>query len=198
MAEHMQTHQVHCSWVPHYEVTSYHAPPGLLCGRRCPGILYVHAHCVTVVESKLFKCCGRVKWVHQQSVILTRGQFWPSGIVVACVCLCVRLSVRVCGNHLLVRAITRDPFKLWSPNLDQRCKRPCLGPYCFGGQLTLTFKVKFNLKVRIYPIWACPHHNSLPIGARITQFGPDVKNCLVKISFVLGGNWPWPSGSTLT
>ena len=27
-------------------------------------------------------------------VIFTRGQFWPSGIVVACVCLCVRLCVR--------------------------------------------------------------------------------------------------------
>ena len=26
--------------------------------------------------------------------VFTRGQFWPSGIVVACVCLCVRLSVR--------------------------------------------------------------------------------------------------------
>ena len=26
--------------------------------------------------------------------IFTRGQFWPSGIVVACVCLCVRLCVR--------------------------------------------------------------------------------------------------------
>ena len=26
--------------------------------------------------------------------VFTRGQFWPSGIVVACVCLCVRLCVR--------------------------------------------------------------------------------------------------------
>ena len=35
-----------------------------------------------------------------------------------CVCLCVS----PCVNHLLVRARTRDPFKLGSPNLDQRCK----------------------------------------------------------------------------
>ena len=34
-----------------------------------------------------------------------------SGIVVACVCLCVRVSERVCITHLLVCAITRDPFK---------------------------------------------------------------------------------------
>ena len=63
--------------------------------------------------------------------VFTRGQFWPSGIVVACVCVCVCvcvcLSVCLCVNHLLVRAITRDPFKLGSPNLDRRCKRPWLG-----------------------------------------------------------------------
>ena len=34
----------------------------------------------------------------------------------ASVCLCVC----VCGNHLLVRTITRDLFKLGSPNLDLR------------------------------------------------------------------------------
>ena len=45
---------------------------------------------------------------------VTRGQFWPSGIVVACVCLCVCVSV----NHEFVRAITHQPFKLGSPNLD--------------------------------------------------------------------------------
>ena len=38
------------------------------------------------------------------------------------VCVCVSL----CVNHLLVCAIIRDPFKLGSPNLDQRCKRPWL------------------------------------------------------------------------
>ena len=34
---------------------------------------------------------------------------------------------------LLVRAITRDPFKLGSPNLDQRCKRPLLRFHLFCG-----------------------------------------------------------------
>ena len=57
----------------------------------------------------------------------TRGQFWPSGIVVACVCV----SVSLCVNHLLVRAITWDPFKLGSPNLKHRCKRPWLRSLLF-------------------------------------------------------------------
>ena len=89
---------------------------------------------------------------HQQSAIFTRGQFWPSGIVVACVCLCVRPSVRVCGNHLLVRAITRHPFKLGSPNLDHRCKRPWLRSLLFWGVIDLDLQGQINFKVKSYPI----------------------------------------------
>ena len=69
--------------------------------------------------------------------VSTRGQFWPSGIVVACVCVCVCLSVRLCVNHLLVRAIIRLLFKLGSPNLDQRCKRPWLRSLLFWGAIDL-------------------------------------------------------------
>ena len=50
---------------------------------------------------------------------LPRGQFWPSGIVIACVYVSVRVCV--CINHLLVLTITHQPFKLESLNLDQRC-----------------------------------------------------------------------------
>ena len=49
----------------------------------------------------------------------------------------------------------------------------------------MTFKVKFTLKVKIYPISACPHHNSSPVQARITKFGGELQNTLVKISIVL-------------
>ena len=38
----------------------------------------------------------------------------------------VCVSVCVCGNHLLVRAITQHPCKLGSLNLDHRCKKPWL------------------------------------------------------------------------
>ena len=54
-----------------------------------------------------------------KTIIFTRGQFWPSGIVVACVCVCVHVCVSLCVNHLVVHTITRDPFKLGSPKLDQ-------------------------------------------------------------------------------
>ena len=45
---------------------------------------------------------------------------------------------------------------------------------------------------------ACPHDNSSPVQAKITKFGPEKQNTLVKIPIVFGGNWPRPSRSNLT
>ena len=58
----------------------------------------------------------------------------------ASVCLCVRVSVRVCINHGLVRTITHHSFKLESPNLDQRCKRPWFRYLLFLGMIDLDLK----------------------------------------------------------
>ena len=51
--------------------------------------------------------------------------------------------------------ITCHPFKLESPNVDQKCKTPWLRSlrYCLRGWITLTFKVKCNLEVKIDPIF---------------------------------------------
>ena len=89
--------------------------------------------------------------MHQNSNAFNRGQFWPPGIVVACVCPSVRRSVQPSVTKF-VGAITRDLFKLGSPNLDQRCKRPWLRSLLYFGAIDLDHKVKFNLKVRIYAI----------------------------------------------
>ena len=45
---------------------------------------------------------------------------------------------------------------------------------------------------------ACPRDNLGPVQARITKFGPKMQKTLVKVPIVLGGNWPWPSRSSLT
>ena len=73
--------------------------------------------------------------LNHMSTVFTRGQYWPSGIVVACVCLCV--CVRPCVNHELVRAITHDPYQLGSPNLDRKCKRPWSRSLMFLGVIDL-------------------------------------------------------------
>ena len=52
--------------------------------------------------------------------------------------------------------------------------------------------------VCVYQSLACPDDNSSPVQARITKFGPEKQNTLVKFPIVLGGKWPWPSRSNLT
>ena len=61
-----------------------------------------------------------------------------------CVCVCV--SVCLCGNHLLVRAITRDTFELGSPNLNQRCKRPWFRSLLFCGLIDLDLQGQIELE----------------------------------------------------
>ena len=129
-------------------------------------------------------------------IIFTRGQFWPSGIVVACVCVYVCVSV----NHELVRAIIHQPFKLGSSNLDQRCKRPWLRALLFSGTIDLAFKVKLNFKVKIYPIlsmWVCPCNKSPLIEVSISKFGPKMHLSTVKVPIDFGLDWLWSSVSFL-
>ena len=54
-----------------------------------------------------------------------------------CVCVCLCVCVSLCVNHLLIHAITRDTFKLGSPDLDQRCKRCRLRSLLFWGAIDL-------------------------------------------------------------
>ena len=96
-----------------------------------------------------------------------------------CVCLSVCLSVcqsLVCprNNSGLVQAkitklgpkmqktLVKSPIVLWTD-------RP------WPSRSNLTWKSKFT------PFWACPHHNSPPIQARITKLGPGLQNTLVEI-----------------
>ena len=103
------------------------------------------------------KCVPRQKHWEEElaNFIFTQGQFWPSGIVIACVCVCVCpcvwVGVSLCVNHLLVRAITRDPFKLGSLNLDQRCKRPWLRSLSFLGVIDLDIHGQIKLQSQNLP-----------------------------------------------
>ena len=52
--------------------------------------------------------------------------------------------------------------------------------------------------VCVYQSLACPHDNSSAVHARITKFGWETQNTLVKMPIIFGGDRPWPSRSNST
>ena len=118
--------------------------------------------------------------------------FYPRPVLAFGCCRCLRLCVCVCLSVCL---------SVWQ---SLACPRDNAGPVQaritkFGPKMQKTlFKVPIVLwtdrpwpsrsnltwKSKFTPFWACPHHNSPPIQARITKFGPEVPNTLVKIPIV--------------
>ena len=86
------------------------------------------------------------------------------------------------------------PLCYWSHHF---YPRPVLAfGYCRCLRVCVYMCVSVCLCVR--QSWACPSDNSSTVQARITKFGPEKQNTLVKIPIVFWGNWPWPSMSNLT
>ena len=83
------------------------------------GQWWVEKPCITQSECPLEK--------------VVTNYFYPRPVLAFGYCRCLRVCVCVClsVNHELVRTITRQPFQLGSPNLDQRCKRPWLRSLLF-------------------------------------------------------------------
>ena len=133
-------------------------------------------------------------------MIFTRSQLWPSGIVVACVCLCVcdRLSVcvrqpRACLRHISSRIEARTT-KFGQKMQNNLVEDPIVleADWPWPSRSKLTWKAKFTL------LRTCPRRNSPPIQARTTKFGQKLQTNLPMVPVGLGGYWPWPSWSNLT
>ena len=131
--------------------------------------------------------------------IFTRGQFWPSGIVIACVCVCVRVCV--CHSVCQSLACPRDnlgPVQARIAKFGPKMQNTLVKvPIVLRGNWPWPSRSNLTSKSEFTPFWACLEHNSSPIQVRITKFGPDVENSLVKVLIILGGNWPWHSRSNL-
>ena len=88
-------------------------------------------------------------------------RFYPRPVLAFGYSRCLRLSVcpsvRVCGNHVLVRAITNHPFKLGSPSLDQRCKRPWLRSLLFCGTIDRDLQGQIELQSENVPHFELVH-----------------------------------------
>ena len=106
------------------------------------------------------------------NINFTRGQFWPLGIVVPCICLCVPVCVCncVCINLELVCTITHHPFKLGSPNLDDKCITHWLRFPSFLGAIDVNLQGQIELhKSKFTPFWACPWHLFLRVQLTIFE-----------------------------
>ena len=133
------------------------------------------------------------------SHLFTQGQFWVSGIVITCVCVCVRVCVcqSVC-HSLACPCDNLGPVQARIAKFGPKMQKTLVKvPIGLGGNWPWPSRPNLTLKSEFTPFWACPDHNSLHIQVRITKFGPEVENSLVKVPIILGGNWPWPSRSNL-
>ena len=90
----------------------------------------------------------------------------PSPVLASGYGCCLHLCVHPCVNEL-VCAITHHSFKLGSPNLDQRCKRPWLISLLFCGAIDLDLHCQILLKNQNLPHFGLVHaitHHQLQLG----------------------------------
>ena len=106
--------------------------------------------------------------------------FLPEACMAIGYCCCLGLSVRPCVNHLLVRAITRDLFKLGSPNLNHRCKRPWLRSLLFWGVIDLYLQGQINLQSQNLPHFELVR----PITHHLFKLGPPNLDQMFKIPWL--------------
>ena len=125
--------------------------------------------------------------------VFTRGQFWPSGIVVACVCVSVCPCVRVCQS----RACPHDNSSLVQARITKfgtKVQKTLVKvPIVFGDDRPWPSRSNLTWKSNFTSFWACPLHNSSAVHARITKFGPKMHLSTVKIPINFGQDWFWSS-----
>ena len=132
--------------------------------------------------------------------VFTRGQFWPSGIVVACVCLSVCVSVCVCVRQPRACPLNKSPrVRARTTKFGQKVQNNLVKvPIVLGGDWPWPSRSNLTWKAKFTPFWACPRHNSSSIEARTTKFEQKMQTNLLVVHIVLGGDWLRPSWSNLT
>ena len=120
--------------------------------------------------------------------IFTRGQFWPSGIVVACVCVCVSVCLSVCQSRVCPRD-NSSPVQPRITTIGPEVRKTLVKiPIVFGVDWPWPSRSNITSKSKFTPFWASPWDNSSSVRARTIKFGPEVQNTLVKMSIV---HWAW-------
>ena len=123
--------------------------------------------------------------------IFTRGQFWPSGIVIACVCgsVCVYQS-RACPHE------NSSPIQARITKFGPEMQNTLVWvPIVFEDDRPWSSRSNWTWKSNFTSFWACSHHYSSAIQARITKFGPKMHLSTVKNPTNFGLDWLWSSFS---
>ena len=132
---------------------------------------------------------GLSHWLLYHEMIM--AHFYPRPVLAFGYCRCLRVCVCVCVcvsvNHELVRAIIHQPFKLGSPNLDQRCKRPWLRALLFGAAIDLDLQGHIELKSQNLPhfelVRSISHHQ---LKSVFPNFGQKCILALLRSLLILG------------
>ena len=127
------------------------------------------------------------------TMLFTRGQFWPSGIVITCVCgsVCVCMCVyqsRACP--LDNSSSSQARITKFGPEMQNTL---VWVPIVFGDDRPWSSRSNLTWKSNFTSFWACSHHYSSAIQARISKFGPKMHLSTVKIPTNFGLDWFWSS-----
>ena len=116
------SHGIICEWLKNKQLFSK-KPVQCWLSHSCKKIMPIHAIFVSVREMK----GNHILPINSDHFIIThKASFWPSGMVIARVCMCVCACVCVKPEPV-------HPFELGSPNLDRMCKRLWLRSCCIVG-----------------------------------------------------------------
>ena len=121
-------------------------------------------------------------------------QFYPRPVLAFGYCHRLRLCVCPCVCVCQSLACPRDnlgPVQARIAKFGPKMQKTLVTvPIVLGGNWPWPSRSNLTSKSEFTPFWACPDHNSSPIQVRITKFGPEVENSLVKVPIILGSNWP--------
>ena len=137
-------------------------------------------------------------WFRVVWPVFTRGQFWPSGIVVACVCVCVSVCLCMCQSRVCLRD-NSSPFQARITKFGAQMQNTLVKvPIVLWGDRPWPSRSNLTWKSNFTSFWACPDDNLSSVQAKVTKFGPKMHLSTVKIPIDLGVDQPWTSGSILT
>ena len=118
--------------------------------------------------------------------------FYPRPVLAFGYCRCLRLCVCPCVCQSVRQSLAcprnnSGPVQARITKFGPKMQKTLVKvPIVFGGNWPWPSRSNLISHSEFTPFWACPHHNSLPIQARITKFGPEVQNSLLKIPIVTG------------